>query len=330
MNAPGTFINNQQSEPVMRISQEEARLWPVILAGGEGHRMQPLIRRWLGREKPKQYCTFVGTRSMFQHTLDRADMLAAPERKVTVVARSHRAEVLQQMGRRQPGKILLQPANHDTAAGVFLALSYVWAQDPRALVALFPSDHFIFPEDCFIEIVRSASSALNTWPEKVILLGAPPDRPEPEYGWIHPGAELGCFEGHPVRTVRSFVEKPCDESARRALDDGAMWNTLVLVSRIETLWKLGSRCFPALMGHFEKLRSVIGRDEEDRVLGEIYREMPVHNFSSDLLARVTDQTAVIRLRDILWSDWGRPERVSDTLATLGKQPAFPRALSCAS
>jgi mannose-1-phosphate guanylyltransferase len=314
----------------MRTGQEDARLWPVILAGGEGCRMQPLIRRWLGREKPKQYCTFVGTRSMFQHTLDRADMLANPERKMTVVARSHRAEVLQQVGRREPGKILLQPANHDTAAGVFLALSHVHALDPGGTVALFPSDHFIFPEARFIEMVRSAGSALNTWPGHVILLAASPDRPEPEYGWIQPGAELGCFDGHPVRNVRSFVEKPCADSARRALENGAMWNTLVLVARVDTLWKLGLRCFPQLMESFERLRRVIGRETEDHVLSEIYREMPVRNFSSDLLAHVTDQIAVIELRDVLWSDWGRPERVSDTLAALGKRPAFPGAQACAS
>ncbi|MDC8446861.1 MAG: hypothetical protein LV473_00735 [Nitrospira sp.] len=47
-------------------------VWSIVLAGGEGERMKPLVQRWLGRHRPKQYCTFVGTRSMFQHTVDRA------------------------------------------------------------------------------------------------------------------------------------------------------------------------------------------------------------------------------------------------------------------
>ena len=46
--------------------------------------MLPLIHRWLGGHRPKQYCTFVGARSMFQHTLDRADMLISPAHRVTV------------------------------------------------------------------------------------------------------------------------------------------------------------------------------------------------------------------------------------------------------
>jgi hypothetical protein len=48
------------------------QVWSIVLAGGEGERIKPLVQRWLGRHRPKQYCSFVGTRSMFQPTLDRA------------------------------------------------------------------------------------------------------------------------------------------------------------------------------------------------------------------------------------------------------------------
>jgi hypothetical protein len=37
------------------------------------------IRQMLGCEKPKQYYTFVGPRSMFQYTLDRAALLLEPK-----------------------------------------------------------------------------------------------------------------------------------------------------------------------------------------------------------------------------------------------------------
>ena len=52
------------------------RLWSIILAGGEDSRVGSLIRCWLGRPKPKQYCTFGGTRSLLQHTVDRAAKLS--------------------------------------------------------------------------------------------------------------------------------------------------------------------------------------------------------------------------------------------------------------
>ncbi|MBI3357845.1 MAG: NTP transferase domain-containing protein [Nitrospirae bacterium] len=72
---------------MMSLSNPSGQLWSIILAGGEGTRLSSLVHRWLGRPKPKQYCAFVGTRSMFQHTLDRAARLTPPDRMVTVVAR---------------------------------------------------------------------------------------------------------------------------------------------------------------------------------------------------------------------------------------------------
>jgi hypothetical protein len=42
---------------------ERGNLWSIALAGGDGVRTQEFIRHWLGHEKPKQYCTFVGSRS---------------------------------------------------------------------------------------------------------------------------------------------------------------------------------------------------------------------------------------------------------------------------
>ena len=76
----------------MKGMQEGQSRWSVI-AGGEGQRMRPLIQRWLGGPRPKQYSMFVGGRSMFQHTLDRADMLISPARRVTIAARSQLAVI---------------------------------------------------------------------------------------------------------------------------------------------------------------------------------------------------------------------------------------------
>jgi hypothetical protein len=51
--------------------------------------------------------------------------------------------------------------------------------------------------------------------------------------------------------------------------------------------------------------------------------MPVYNFSSDLLERLPDRMAVMELAGVLWSDWGKPERIAETIRRIGKTPAFP-------
>ncbi|HSF09658.1 MAG TPA: sugar phosphate nucleotidyltransferase, partial [Nitrospirales bacterium] len=73
----------------MAVQTLPSSVWSIVLAGGEGERIRPSIQQWLGYPVPKQYCTFVGTRSMLQHTWDRADQIGLPRKKVTVVGRTH-------------------------------------------------------------------------------------------------------------------------------------------------------------------------------------------------------------------------------------------------
>jgi mannose-1-phosphate guanylyltransferase len=43
-------------------------MWAVVLAGGQGRRLRPLIRRVCGDERPKQFAPLVGSRSMLSAT----------------------------------------------------------------------------------------------------------------------------------------------------------------------------------------------------------------------------------------------------------------------
>ncbi len=306
-------------------STKQSELWSIILAGGEGKRTQPMIKQWLGYHKPKQFCAFVGQRSMLQHTWDRADRLSLPQHKVTVVGREHRQEVWAQFENRRVGQVVVQPRNCDTAAGVFLPVTYIRAQNPEATVVLYPSDHFVFPEKQFMETVHRSVKTTKFMADRVVLVGVCPTSLELEYGWILPGHSLGWNTGSPVWEVNSFLEKPDRANAQAAMETGALWNTMVLAAKVETLWKLGRRCFPDLMDLFERLGPCIGTSEEGQVLESIYRVMPTRNFSSDLLQQVPDQVGVVELRGVLWSDWGRPERILETLQSLGKAPTFPVA-----
>lgn len=300
--------------------------WSIVLAGGEGERIRPFVQSWLGRHKPKQYCTFVGTRSMFQHTLHRAAKLTTPDRIVTVVAHGHGNEPWTQFDGIQGGQILRQPLNQNTAAGIFLPLAYIRAREPEATVVLFPSDHFVYPEDRFLKVVQFAVQAAEQPPWRLILLGVQPDHPELEYGWIQPGATLNHSPFGHVRAVQEFLEKPDFVQASQAMGAGALWNTLILAAKLQKLWELGWYCFPEMMPLFERLCEAIGSPAEGEVLDAIYRVMPARNFSSGLLQRVPEHIGMIQMTGVLWSDWGKPERIVETLRKIDKQPAFPLGL----
>jgi mannose-1-phosphate guanylyltransferase len=307
----------------MAHQNSQGNTWSIVLAGGEGARVGSFVQRWLGRPKPKQFCVFAGTRSLLQHTVDRAARLTPSERSILVIAQTHRQEAMTQLDGRGVGTVLFQPANRDTGAGVFLPLTYVRARDPLATVIIYPSDHFVYPEERFLGTVREAIFAAERLHDRIILLGVEPDRLELDYGWILPGEQLADAGANPVQAVRTFLEKPTAQQADDALAHHALWNTMVMTAKVETLWRLGRQCFPELIERFEQLGRVIGTPQEARVLGAIYRTMPSRNFSSDLLQHVPDRVAVTELTNALWSDWGRPERITEALRRIDRAPAFP-------
>lgn len=83
--------------------------------------------------------------------------------------------------------------------------------DPEATVTLYSSDHFICPQQTFSSIVHAAITAAERLTDQVIVLGALPDAPESEYGWVAPDRPLAWSQGHPVRAVDKFIEKPDPE-----------------------------------------------------------------------------------------------------------------------
>ncbi|HXV62023.1 MAG TPA: sugar phosphate nucleotidyltransferase [Vicinamibacteria bacterium] len=295
--------------------------WAIILAGGEGERTRPFIERWLGYHKPKQYCTFAGNRSLFQQTVDRADALSRPGRRIAVVAREHALEARAQLGDRHPGILLAQPSNRGTAPGILLALARVQAEDPNGIVIIYPSDHFVLPEDEFLATVRSAVAAAERHADRLVIVGVEPEGPELDYGWVQPGRRLDLEEAD-LYEVSAFVEKPSAERSAAILALGGLWNSMVLVGRVATFWSLAWRQIPEIMPFYTLLREAVGRPAEAETLNFIYEMMPGRDFSRHVLQKAPGELAVLPLRDVLWSDWGRPERIADTLRAIGAQPAF--------
>jgi mannose-1-phosphate guanylyltransferase len=300
--------------------------WVVVLAGGEGNRMRPAIETWLGCHRPKQYCTFTGSRSMLQHTLDRASALAAPDRTVTVLGPGHRRFLEEAADVEQCGLVLEQPRNLGTAPGALLPLACILERDPEAIAVLMPSDHFVRPEGVFVRRVRQAVELAARETDALVLVGAVPDAPETDYGWIVPGSRrVGVG-----RAVDAFREKPPAGEAAQLLATGALWNTMVVVARAATLWSLAWQHLPALMPRFHQLRQtmhvarhgLVGREHERLALEHIYHLMPAADLSRGLLRPAAGCSLVLTLDDVEWSDWGRPERVADTLHRLDKRPAF--------
>ena len=314
------------------MTNETQNIWGIVLAGGEGERLTEFVRDYVGSEAPKQFCAFLGQQTMLEHTMNRAAMLIPRSPVVVVAVAHHRRYVETCLGPDSPELVLLQPVQRDTAPGMLFSLAHVLHRDPHALVAVFPSDHFIQPGARFMQAVAEAVRCFTlSSSQRVVLLAVDPTDPEPDYGWLTPGAPLKSPGAETLRDVSQFMEKPTCDQAGKLMQEGWLWNTMVVVARAQSLFELIVEATPHLAGHFSMIQRAIGTHREQQVVEEAYRAMPPANFSAAVLARYPERLAVLPVQQVLWRDWGREVRIVDTLTRLGvpvpsRTAAYPSAI----
>jgi mannose-1-phosphate guanylyltransferase len=306
-------------------------LWGIVLADGEGQRLKEFVREFAGTEVPKQFCTFIGTRTMLERTVRRARLLIPSERLVVVGTAHHRDYMHHSLGKRPPGTVLFQPVNRDTAPGILFPLVHILRRDPEALVAIFPSDHFVLPGRRLMSAVGEAADHVErTDSDSPIILAVEATYPETEYGWMKTGSSVMSDVRGSIYHVDRFVEKPSQEDANTMLRDGWMWNTMVLVARAASLIEFFREAVPDLVAYFEMLQRYVGDAEEHEVAKEVYRMIPSMNFAASVLAPRFQRLLVFPINHLQWSDWGKKERILQTMINLGKRRypsvAVPRAI----
>ncbi len=164
--------------------------WALILAGGDGTRLQDFTKELTGAPIPKQYCRFLGGRSLLELTLERAGRFAPRQRTVVVLSRHHLEFGQDQLLDMPKANLVVQPCNRDTGPGLLLGLLALSRRDPNATVAVFPSDHYVGDEKAFASYVATAARVVAAFPDKIVVLGIRPDHADPGFGYIKPATRL--------------------------------------------------------------------------------------------------------------------------------------------
>ncbi len=188
---------------------------PVILAGGTGTRLWPLSRELY----PKQLLSLTGEHSLLQTTLIRVSLLPDALPPIIVVGEEHRfltRSQVEELDLFPEYHLLLEPLGKDTAPAICGAALFVdQQQEEDTVLLLLPADHLIAQPDAFVKAVAEAQEQAEQG--KLATFGIVPDSPETGYGYICRGAG---------NKVKSFVEKPDLETAKKYVADGNyFWNS---------------------------------------------------------------------------------------------------------
>ncbi len=292
--------------------------WSIILAAGEGKRLQPAIKSWFGRDCPKQFCALGGSRTMVENAVRRALGISPLPQILTIVGK-HQTRFIP--AHAKLGRIIEQPQNLGTGIGILYCLAHILPKNPEATVAIFPSDHFVAPRHGFSRLLRVAIRSIHENPDKLLLLAAPATRPETDYGWIEIKSSASSSE---VLPISRFREKPSLEEAHKLWDRGALWNTMITVSKAKTLWELAQERFPDLVRNFEEAFSSLTLGISDYNAENFYKNLSPLDFSKDILESNAHKISVLPMRGVVWSDWGRPERILEIIRQFGLPSPVPK------
>jgi mannose-1-phosphate guanylyltransferase len=296
--------------------------WSLILAGGDGVRLRPLTRAISGDGCPKQFCPLLDGETLLDRTRRRVDLLTRFDHQAIVVTRPHEAFYAPLVRDLAPGRLIVQPDNRGTAAGVLYPLLRIADLAGDVPVAIFPSDHYVDDDHAFVAAAAAGLDALRDRSDLVVLLGIEPDTPETEYGWIEADERPLPLESALLFPIRRFWEKPSAELAATLLARRCLWNSFVMVGRLSAFLDLLLAGAPELVAAFDPLRRAIGTAREPFVAEQIYGRLPSINFSERVLVPGAARLGTVRVKGVEWSDLGNVQRVLDTIHRTGRRPRW--------
>jgi mannose-1-phosphate guanylyltransferase len=293
--------------------------WSIVLAAGEGTRLQSLTSDPAGAATPKQFCSLYGATTLLGDALRRAQAVSSPARIGTIVAAQHRRWWRTEVDDLCAENVFVQPENRGTANGILLPTLHIAARERDAVIVWLPSDHHVEDDAILANALRQAATEARET-SGLLLLGIEPEEADVELGYVVPDFEIA--EG--LYTVDSFVEKPAPSVATRLLGRGALWNSFIFAATARALLELFDRRLPGLV---DRMQHALARDgfraEAGAALGAEYAEMRSLDFSRHVLAGAKTELFVKRVPTCGWSDLGTPRRLAATLERRPKPAPVP-------
>jgi len=297
----------------------DTSMWAVVLAGGDGTRLQELTLKVHGDARPKQFSSIMGATSLLGHTRVRLRRIFHDDRVMFVVKRDHKEFYDDELSDVDTSRIIAQPSNRGTGVAIMAAILRLLQLNTAAIVGFFPSDHYFADDAAFAATVQSAIEISKTHRDSIVLIGAKPQWPEVEYGWIEPGAQVTSDSHTPFFTVSRFWEKPQHATAQYLMRTGALWNTFVTVGRTLSFLKLFTDTLRQAM---TQVSDALARGNMDVA----YRQIETIDFSKDVLSRDQRKLLVIPDKNSGWADLGNPLRVMETLIRNRIEPSWFRKI----
>lgn len=280
----------------------------VIMAGGKGERLWPLVRA----ASPKVCLSLNGTQTLLAATIDRLRAGWPHARWLIVTTREQAEAVRAALAHAFRQRVLVEPQIKNTAACITLAAAALAARDPRQVMVAAPADHWIGNLSAFRRALRTAIHAAVTY-DTIATIGIRPTHPHPGLGYLCAGEPLAGSWGARVFRLSRFVEKPTRRVAQRLIKQPrAYWNSGIFVGTADTFLECVIEWLPDHVRRLVPLATLWQQDQDQPVSGRMsalmrraqaaYRALDAVSFDHGVMDHV--RRGLIVEGQFSWADLG--------------------------
>lgn len=198
----------------------------ILLSGGSGKRLWPLSNDVRSKQFIKLFKDENGKYESMVQRVYRQIHDVNSEMDVTIAtSKTQVSAIRNQLGNKV--SICLEPCRRDTFPAIALAAAYL--KDVQGLhdedcVAVCPVDPYV--GNTYYESVQKLEEIVNEGQSNLVLMGIEPTVPSEKYGYIIPTNKSE------ISSVSKFTEKPDTETAKKYIEQGALWNAGVFAFKL--------------------------------------------------------------------------------------------------
>lgn len=207
----------------------------ILLSGGSGKRLWPLSNEVRSKQFLKLFKKSNGEYESMVQRVYRQIKTAAPDAQITIAtSKSQASSIRSQLG--DAVSICVEPSRRDTFPAIVLAASFLYHEkkvSPDEVIVVCPVDPYV--DDSYYSEIKNLEKEVLSGRAGLTLMGIQPTYPSEKYGYIIPEKE------GKVSMVKEFKEKPDAETAKKYLEQGAVWNAGVFAFRLGYLLEIAHK-----------------------------------------------------------------------------------------
>ena len=207
----------------------------ILLSGGSGKRLWPLSNDVRSKQFIKLFKNENGEyESMLQRMYNNIKKVNSDSVVTIATSKTQASAINNQIG--ENVGISVEPCRRDTFPAIALATAYlhdVQNISEEETVVVCPVDPYV--EEDYFKALEQLSDLANNEEYNLSLMGIKPTYPSEKYGYIIPENK------ERISKVKVFKEKPDEETAKKYIEQGALWNSGVFAYKIKYVLEIAHK-----------------------------------------------------------------------------------------